>query len=511
MSSIFRYQQNARLSQQQNASLLPTQQQYVSALTTIKQKPWLISTVSQLAYDRAILDSVRNKWLSACPFDEQPYQNRASKIAWLKGIGTLFNNELRDCNYLYYGPDPARLVAAEFLSRAPQKITLELYCNTANVLDQTTDVDEAVFQQGLPLYGRMDYDGEEMTWGAYSTWLSEQENDSVLFGSMECDKTDDIGEKIVCVLAKLGLDTCFSGATLLNDDELRTPSTFWYSINPNVGENLYYPSNGTAAAVQISVEFRKPTKVDEANLAWRKSLIGLKVQSVEASDPKTFLLVQKAVSMNSANGEELQESDKLNTPETCHALWLHAKFDEEYYRLVGHFAGEGESLDILLRLNKKDIDSKRLTLSIFASELQNIKVKHKKSDWPSKFVTTLALTMVATNDVNWMLDNKAPEETKNQIGRLSKYWRKTLLKKTDADLGLGLPNETADESSIGMSDSRKALYRLLEMRALRIKYISESKLTLNWKPSVVVSKKRKVSPTSVDDIGNFGFAGDKQS
>jgi hypothetical protein len=69
------------------------------------------------------------------------------------------------------------------------------------------------------------------------------------------------------------------------------------------------------------------------------------------------------------------------------------------------------------------------------------------------------------------------------IKELAAYWRTTLLKKDDKTLGLGLGSvdeENVDASA--MSESRKALYRFLEVQRTRFESASDGyyKIKFNY-------------------------------
>jgi hypothetical protein len=373
-------------------------------------QPWLVSSASQLAQDSIVMESFRIYLLAVAPFPGGG-ASRASKIAWLRNFGKLY---IRSARTMYNGPVVSiKMAAAELLRHAPEKLTLKLYCSTSD-LYEISYVDEDVFRQGFIMYGRTDYTDEELCIEAFCHWLvSNNERDAtVFFGSMECSKTDNITTKIEQMIDAFGLEFSYnSEAMLLHDAELRRPFTSTYCtwcLNPKMGENLYFSTadDDATASVHIVVRFHRPTAMDIANIAWENTLRGVASSTAANDVPSTYMLVEKPelTAAIAKNEEANNDEDELHTAETCHVLWLQdPHFDELARMRQDLLEGEGESFDIKSRLSRElCMDSGNLTLAIFEAEFKHIKLNR---GWSKRFSSTLALTIAATDSVNWMCNN----------------------------------------------------------------------------------------------------------
>jgi len=219
-------------------------------------------------------------------------------------------------------------------------------------------------------------------------------------------------------------------------------------------------------------------------------------ETKRSGDHKVFLILPKPTKPKSGRrcqeesdeDEDEEEEEIMMSLDTHYVLWLPAFWEEELSRMRGHFNGDQESNTIKQRLQKGNTDTGNLTMNILSSEYEHIK---SYRSIPKKFVGALALVYAATEDPHWMMDNEFPEEISKIWKTISSYFRNTLLKKTDQELGLGLPNDSVD--SEGFSDSRKALYILLAFRAAAFNDIEDygGKVEFKWKPNK--SRKRKTT------------------
>ena len=103
-----------------------------------------------------------------------------------------------------------------------------------------------------------------------------------------------------------------------------------------------------------------------------------------------------------------------------------------------------------------------------------------------------------------MRDNEYQEELAELVREFADYWRTAILKRSDAELGLGLLAADDDHSSSSngnnkenpdddISESRRALYSLLKSRAGEFENFN-GKMKFNWKP--VKRRKRTANKAS---------------
>ena len=472
-------------------------------------KPWLLSGRDDIAKDQAANKETMQVWLKECPFPGAQ-ANSDDKLKCLKGLQEIHDQTMEDNHYLCDLPDVCDVAMEVLKDHAPDRIVVEFHVKKAQIDQvQEVDTDTAAFAKAAKQdkYGHPEYHSEAPTWEAYAKWLKVQDNgtsSTVCLGRMEGCKTAETVKHVKAWIDHMGLGLPFQSAELLNQMAHLQVCHSW-GLTPTLGENLYAPSssfastNQNGAVIQVLVSFRKPTEVSKANHAFTKSLEKQEERSWLTSNPKTYIRVSKRRGSEEEDGDDDDEEEKeqKNTVETTdHILWLPAFFEKEVDRVARHFNGEGESSNIRSRLQKGNTDTGNITFDIFQSNLEHIK---GYLDYPSKFCGILALTLVATNRPYWMHDNECYDELPKAVKQLANIWRTVLLKKTDQELGLGIDDPDArKEVGEEMSESRRALYRLLEIRAKAFDDVptedGSQKIKLNWKPGKPRKRKQKNSP-----------------
>lgn len=172
------------------------------------------------------------------------------------------------------------------------------------------------------------------------------------------------------------------------------------------------------------------------------------------------------------------------TKENYKVLWVPVDYKIVHEKVCAHFLrGEGESRDIRFRLEKGTTDTGNLQVQLLESHF--LYIKHELKSWKPRFLHMLALTSVIAGDTTWINDNENPEQVSKLLKDIAKYWRTALLKKDDATLGITNSNKCPCESTEeGISPSRQALFRLLQIFAAELEKLSDDicKIKFNWKP-----------------------------
>jgi len=132
-------------------------------------------------------------------------------------------------------------------------------------------------------------------------------------------------------------------------------------------------------------------------------------------------------------------------------------------------------------------DTGNAAISTFESALAYM--KKRGHTLREEFTTALSLPGATTyGHMPYVQENEFPEEVANCVSTLATFWRASLLKKTDDELGI------CDGSAVPegeLSPSREALYTTLYSSAKRFEEISDYGVpaTFNWEPGK--SGKRK--------------------
>mmetsp|Transcript_10653 Transcript_10653/g.21881 ORF Transcript_10653/g.21881 Transcript_10653/m.21881 type:complete len:366 (-) Transcript_10653:1438-2535(-) len=328
---------------------------------------------------------------------------------------------------------------------------------------------------------------------------TEQEGDVVAIGLIACAKSDEIRLKVDEFQQGLGFVKYSMLMSFLHVDQYRGACVEW-GIMERVGENFCFGIGDNAVAVPILIDFVVRSKAELENEAFVAPLKAICDESIKSENPKAYYLVGKPKEIgHEDDGDPFSDNEaeeEVMNSENTYVLWLHPKFFSEHSRLLGHFSGEGESMDIKNRISYGNTDSGNILVEICESNWKYIKSRSSKM-W-SKLCSVLAITVVVSERSFWMEDNEHPELVQKFVQELAAYWRTNLLRKTDAHLGIGLDGEIvpADE----MSESRKAIYQILKGAQDCFESIEDQgrgKLRFNWKPSATTPRKRKApSPTT---------------
>eukprot|EP01048_Picozoa_sp_COSAG05_P005935 COSAG05_NODE_367_length_10739_cov_10.311842_3_plen_595_part_00 len=235
-------------------------------------------------------------------------------------------------------------------------------------------------------------------------------------------------------------------------------------LRDTVGQLLHFPSDrhdrgGACVALQLEpAEFEMDSPLTAAEEADRASKATLEATRVRTG--KVYLVV-----------------------DDMHVLWLPACFERENERVRDHVnEGKGECEEIKKRLQKGNTDTGNLKISMFAAELNAIRVGGPHSSTPAeKLCSCVAIALAFAQDTWWMHDNEYPEGVVSVVFELATFLRTVLLKLSDAELELGAVTvstaaaaaTTMDEQQAAttsppeeeeelMADSRAALYALFE-------------------------------------------------
>lgn len=193
----------------------------------------------------------------------------------------------------------AREVASETLFKhAPDTIHLQVRFSKTD-LEKVQDVDKSAFLKGLKVFGRNNYTGSA-SWEAYRAWLLQQDGDNVMFGSIECHKTDDIVNKIK-EFGTLSGFRLWWGRTQVID-----PSAAVYGIMNKMGENRYMTDDENRAIVPIQIALVAPTQAYKVNAAFTDRLEEMNQQFEHTGNPKCFILIDKP----EANKKKSKDDDK---------------------------------------------------------------------------------------------------------------------------------------------------------------------------------------------------------
>lgn len=161
-------------------------------------------------------------------------------------------------------------------------------------------------------------------------------------------------------------------------------------------------------------------------------------------------------------------------------VYLPLFFREELQRMVAHVhEGAGETRDYAIRLKRCTTDSGNLKVLLVAAEWDAIRLKRRGRNLSisESLCATLALIVTMFHDSYWLHDNEDLETAAKTVREIGDYFRSTLMKKTDQELGIGLTSDTADREL-----SRTALCGGLERVKSRFNELSSALFKFNWKP-----------------------------
>lgn len=150
------------------------------------------------------------------------------------------------------------------------------------------------------------------------------------------------------------------------------------------------------------------------------------------------------------DSDEDQTKEKPKTASNTYVLWVPAAYTTELARVEEEAAGN----------------------NVAAFEALMKALKTQKTEYSGKFATALAVTTVASRDVGWM--DEDTDKGNQVVKNLGNFWRTTLLKKSDKQLGLG--------SSPDDEESREALYALLGKCQSDLDTEGDGS-TFNWQPA----------------------------
>ena len=216
-------------------------------------------------------------------------------------------------------------------------------------------------------------------------------------------------------------------------------------------------------------------------------------------NPTDYELKLEKVKMRSC-----MEYIKVPVPDKNYVFWYssyHCFYDE--MKIVKHFdTADEEDIKTKQRLKLHTPHNENCRLDIFEQELRNLKsgAIFSLDLWKGRFTQALRLTISVLRDARakgWLENNTFPHNAERLVKDLGTYWRLTLLKQSDEELGINPPSSFVYDGSEGnedstMSPSREALYVMLEDLAKQ--YENCFKLNFDWRP-----KKRKAPTVSSVD------------
>lgn len=467
-------------------------------------KPWLLSTRGELAKEQADTERYKKDFLQRHPFPGVT-ADLPAKLAWLGALQKEYDQKQWEWSPFQFGGGPEACVIARqtLQEHSPKHIWLELFCSKWQLRVIGKYINESAFtKSNLEKYGNREYKGKAV-WREYRAWLlehgaaaglkDEDNNDAFLIASFQCNCDDKVNDCITTLVSGLGLDMPFDSASLLKDEEHFTVCHLW-GVMKLMGENLYHPAatDPKAAAVQLHGNFIQLSEIGKKNALFRRSLNEMKKQTKDTNKPKAYLTFLKPECKVEADVLGF-EPEQLYTADTASVLWLPLWFEEERDRIIGAFAGRHESRSIQRRLGKGNTDSGNLMVGIFESQYDHIKTYRT---WQEKFCAALALTLEITDSLYWMDDNEYQSELVDLVRKFGQWWRTSLLKRTDQELGIDDGNVSVTGKEGEMSASRTVLYSIMEFCSKRLDCLShrEGKIELKWKPPPSRQrKKQKIS------------------
>lgn len=467
------------------------------------QKPWVVTSEYELMQDAMKRREYVKEYLEQSPFPGLP-STVEDKVKWLKAIEAQYQEILEEEFYMTSAPESGDVVKEILFENAPDEIRLDVTIK-AQELDEVAaamkDEEKMKFVESFPKFnynsGKEDDGSSSLnTFEACIQWLKKNAIPSpasmysghVVLVSFMSSKDCDLSEKVVETLQNIGIGKPYLLKLCVSPLEMGLH--FW-SPNDKVGENMYTAissdnRSGLKYTITVGTKIPKDSPVATAERAFKELLNEKKRGSVERGNPKVSMLVERkdAPKPDSEDEEGNPETNQFYEP-----LWLPECYKTYYRQIYNHFmAGEGESSDIKMRLEKGNTDTGNIKEMLFQRQLAYVK---KIRSTQEKFAATLALTMVISYDGYWMMDNECPDEVKKGIRNLATLWRNNLLALDDSALGIGIEDGTDEPlDDKGLSHSRSLLYNLMTTLAKNIGSM-ESVGRFNWKPAA--SKKRKVT------------------
>jgi len=459
-------------------------------------QPWLISSRGELDRDAEKMEIWKSDWKSDFPGLSSSF---SEKVAWIKKVDDKHSEEDYYDTMDGDAPDESEDVIAGILSDCcPVNVTLQMWVPRVHLEGLTlTAANGSTFMSATSIH-RAGYPSTVAGWSDYKTWLLalDTADPDVLIATIDCNKEQDLGDALNESMLSLGLQRHASTFTIPGpgNDSRSFSGRF---LQQKIGQNIHFPLVGGATGVAVKVGMTATEKQRQSS-PFVSELISLQKAS---GDTKIFIIVPKHDSETSDSEAHDSDEDDVNqgsaeralmSSETQHTLWLPAAYTAVDERVRSHCCeGEGESKGIQRRLQKGNTDTGNLKLAILGAEFEALKTL-KGPQTELKFCTALALTRAMAWDSTWMHDNESPEDTVAMVNKLGEYWRNSLLKKSDAELGLGLGGAGASEAHSGPA-SRLALFRLFETIAPRLKLDLEGdygdsslKCHFNW-----VARKRR--------------------
>jgi hypothetical protein len=339
-------------------------------------------------------------------------------------------------------------------------------------------------------------ESKQINWANYKKWLLEtQKTEFIIIGTDQRYK----GQSTVHVLKEftrdMGLDLIYDALYVEVTDKVNeavsdnSSFTRW-GMQHYLGENFYSKTPDelkdkirSNVCMEVLIEVGELEDLSD----WELELIKAMVKSRENNCAKKFHLVEKS---------DTNDDSCAATPENHHVFWISSYHDElEGTRASQHFRGFGESVEIKNRLEKGNTDTGNIKISIFEKEvecLQNGSLLGVYGNKPEhRLCAALNLTTAVLKNAWCFLDSEYHDDIPLIMKDLSAYWRLNVLKCSDEELGI-LPPEcdsqgtktNEEEVEDGISPSRAALYRLLEIYAKNFKDESNEycKMNFDWKP-----------------------------
>uniref|UniRef100_A0A7S2XRK9 Uncharacterized protein n=1 Tax=Attheya septentrionalis TaxID=420275 RepID=A0A7S2XRK9_9STRA len=475
---------------------------------------WLVSTTDELEIDGGSLESGDSDFQEGLALYPPADADLETKLSWMQSViaraeGTEWYEAMKNI----------------LMNCAPEDVLLEIHMKRSTMKDfkmEESPFDLEQFQNNLPIFGRGGFKHvpqSERTWDNYKTWLLEtdqphlssgsMDTDTVVIGTMQFTRECLFTDCILDCAIHMGFGDSAKDCSLLDKVKLMQVTDDQWGFQDKVGENVYVKKmedkrlnsddQGPNLCVRVLIELKQEDIYNQDNATFMKEqhLIKRSVSKVPNEAP-TYIFVPR----------EGKTVPLLVNAENFHVSWEPEEYGIQKERIHAHFReGKGETMTIQESLRYENTSSGNLRLSFFEKHMYHMK---DFKNWRTKFGAALALTEVASEDTSWVHDNEYPEDTAKAIKHLAMYWRQTLLRRNDENLGIEVPGVTKDSDDTkaggepagdGISDSRKGLMRRLGVYATRFEQASPHvhvKFTLklghsrNPNAPNALNKKRKV-------------------
>jgi len=428
-----------------------------------KDKPYLISTVNQLEADEQKMENKKQELVEGNDFPGRQ-GTRGEKHAWAKKIA---QKRLEDFDF--YGPDPDILFSQIFFDCCPATVILEIVVKREFV--EKLKVLENDLEQFLNLpclwTGGNKFDSLEDFKSFITSDSGTVLDDYVLLASKEVSKDEKLDGLISNMLGPV------NGRLMVP----RAPEHYWaLNVEDIVGRNVHFPNGKGSSSIALQIFPQTPSEDNPPN----EFLEGLDKKQKKMGKHYFLHRVPKEESTDDDEDED-QEPPPMST-ENTKVIWMQEDLSKEIGRVRGHIRGEGETSELIRRLDKGNTDTGNLKISIFEAELDYAK---RRKNWQEKLCSLVAIIIAFAEDCYWINDNEMPEEIERIMKSLATYLRGTLFKKTDAQLGLGIEGEDSGAS-------REGLYMLLEWAKKEFETASDyCNFRFNFKPGKPRKKQKR--------------------